>query len=49
MLLLSQNISISRFYEHLKRFREICFAHIFAKCTYLAKEFILMESPGHML
>ena len=49
MLLLWRNISISRFYEHLKKFREICFARIFAKFTYLAKKNILTESPGHML
>ena len=49
MLLLSRNISISRFYEHFKKFREICFARIFAKFKYLAKQFILMEFSGHML
>ena len=49
MLLLSQNISISRFCEHFKKFREICFARIFAKFQYLAKKFILTESSGHML
>ena len=43
MLLLWRNISISRFYEHLKKFREICFARIFAKFTYLAKKNILTE------
>ena len=41
--LLLGNIQISRFYEHLKKFREICFAHIFAK------QFILTESPDHVL
>ena len=49
MLLLSRNISISRFYEPFKKFREICFARIFAKFKYLAKQFILTESSGHML
>ena len=49
MLLLSRNISISRFCEHFKKFREICFTRIFAKFKYLAKQFILMESSGHML
>ena len=49
MLLLSRNISISRFYEHFKKFREICFARIFAKFKYLAKQFILTESSGDMM
>ena len=49
MLLLSRNISISRFYEHFKKFHENCFARIFAKFKYLMKKFILTESPGHML
>ena len=38
MLLLSRNIAIFRFYEHFKKFREICFARIFAKFTCLAKK-----------
>ena len=48
MRLLSRNIEISRFYEHFKKFREICFARIFAKFKYFAKKFILTESPDHV-
>ena len=35
-------------YEHFI-FREICFARIFVKFKYLAKNFILTESPDHVL
>ena len=41
MQLLSRNFLISQFYEHFEKFREICFACIFAKFKYLAKQFIL--------
>ena len=43
------NIQISRFYEHLKKFREIYFAHIFAKFEYFAKVIIYSKSPDHVL
>ena len=37
------------FYEHFKEFRKICFSHISAKFKYFAKQFILKESPDHVL
>ena len=49
MQLLPRNIQISRFYEHFKKFREICFAHIFAKFKYFAKQLILTEPPDNVL
>ena len=39
----------SRFYEHLKKFCEICFVRVFAKFKYLVKKFISTESPDHVL
>ena len=35
--LLSRTTQISRFNEHFKKFREICFAHIFAKVIIYSK------------
>ena len=43
MGLLSRSILILRFYEHFKKFREICFARIFVKFKYLVKKFILRD------
>ena len=40
---------ISRFYEHFKKFREICFAHIFAKFEYFTKVIIYSKSLGLVL
>ena len=37
------------FYEHFKKFREICFAHIFAKFEYFAKVIIYSKSPDYVL
>ena len=37
------------FYEHFKNFAKSVFAHIFAKFKYFAKQFILTESPDHVL
>ena len=37
---------LSRFYKHLRNF---CFAHIFTKFKYFAKQLILTESPDHVL
>ena len=42
-ILFRQNVLISRFYEHFKKFLEICFAFIFAKFKDLGKQFILTE------
>ena len=47
--LLLRNIQISRSYEHFKKFREICFAHIFAKFEYFVKIIIYSKSPDHVL
>ena len=46
----SSPIQISRFYEHFKKFREICFAHVFGKFEYFAKViiYIYSESPDHV-
>ena len=33
----------------LNKFNEICFAHNSAKFKYFAKQFILTESPDHVL
>ena len=46
---LSRNVSISRFYEHFKKFRKNCFACIFSKFKYFARQFTSMESPDHVL
>ena len=43
---------IFRFYDFLntlRNFAKSAFAHIFAKFKYLAKQFILTESPDHVL
>ena len=37
------------FMSTLRNFAKSVFAHIFAKFKYFAKQFILMESPDHML
>ena len=37
------------FNEHFKKFPEICFAQISAKFKYFAKQFLLTESPDHVL
>ena len=39
----------ARFYEHFKKFCEICFAHIFAKFECFAKIIIYSKSPDHVL
>ena len=36
-------------YEHFKKFAKSVFARISAKFKYLAKQFILTESPDHVL
>ena len=37
------------FYEHFKKFREICFCLFFAKFEYFAKVIIYSKSPDHVL
>ena len=38
-----------RDFMNTKKFREICFAHIFAKFEYFAKVIIYSKSPDHVL
>ena len=42
---------ISKFRDlmNTQEFCEICFAHISAKFEYFAKQFVLTESPDHVL
>ena len=40
---------LSRFYEHFKKFREICLTRIFAKFKYFAKKIILTESLDQVI
>ena len=37
------------FMNTLRNFTKFIFASIFAKCKYLTKQFILTESPDHVL
>ena len=53
------DLEISNYFREIFRFRDFMntsgnfaksvFAHIFSKFKYLAKQFILMESPDHVL